>query len=33
MSRWKEAVQNWRIFWRLIRRLLSPLWRLLKQGK
>jgi hypothetical protein len=33
MSQWKSAAQNWRIFWRLIRRLLSPLWRLLKRGK
>lgn len=33
MSRWKAALQNWHIFWRLSRRLLSPLWRLLKRGK
>ena len=33
MSRWKAALLNWRIFWRLLRRALSPLWRFLKQGK
>ena len=33
MSQWKAALLNWRIFWRLLRRLLSPLWRFLQRGK
>lgn len=33
MSQWKSAVQNWKVFWRLMRRVLSPLWRLLQKGK
>jgi len=33
MSRWKAALLNWRIFWRLTRRALSPLWRVLQRGK
>ena len=33
MSRWSAALRNWAVFGRLIRRLLSPLWRLLKRGK
>ena len=33
MKKLNAALQNWRVFWRLLRRLLSPLWRFLQRGR